>query len=395
MVVIAAVVVLVGSGVFFGWYQPVYRPLHETVLRVGNTNFTMGYLIDSYKYQFGEATQGQWWYTWYYMDYALDVIKNGELMRQEAEGLGITVSEAEIDQYLKGHPEAKNRALRDITRTQLLYGKLSDEYFAPQLPENPLQREIFAMLLESQTQVYEIQDRLADGEDFGALAEEYSLNEYTKNKAGEIGFRPRDVIQSLLGVDGAEDIIFAQSVGTTSYIWDENATKNVGYWLIMVTQRDEDEEDLARISAMKLGSMEEALMVKAKLDDGEDFDALAEQYSRIWDSEKESADIGWVRASDDKAYIEYVFSEETEIGSVSAPIQDTSSDGAVPGGYWLFYVRAEENRPLSGEDRARMIGQLYEEWMQEAEENAEDIIVNNFDEERLNWAYNYLTGTRS
>ena len=55
MAVIAAVLAIIGTGVYRGWYLTDYKPLHDTVLEVNGTKFSMDYYIKSVELQ----SQGQ------------------------------------------------------------------------------------------------------------------------------------------------------------------------------------------------------------------------------------------------------------------------------------------------------------------------------------------------
>jgi len=398
--VIAAVLILVGSGVFFGWYMPVYRPLHATVLEIGGTSYPMNYFVDYLQYQIGNTIDsylgGDWSYAAWYMDYVVDSLQNDVMVRQAADRLGISISEAEIDKYLEGHPEIKNRALRDIAYSVLLYQKLSDEYFAPQLPENPEQRQILAMLLESRTQIDQVLAELEAGADFGTLAEELSLNEATRTNKGDLGFHPREVVLPLFESNNEDlaELIFSQEVGAFGWVEDANFLKSVGYWIIKITEIDE-EFDMVRFSGMLLGTEEEALALMVRLDEGEDFSELAQEYSQVWDSAG-GDDMGWFTAEDAEAgYIpmvlaDYIFDPDTQI-EVAALIKD-EAETETTGAYWFIQIAAEENRPLSDDDRNTMIDQLFSDWMVQVQENAADGIFNYLDEDRQTWVVDYLTG---
>jgi len=270
---------------------------------------------------------------------------------------------------------------------------LNDEYLTPQLPLSSEQRHILAMLLESQSQLDEVREELKDGADFGDLAEKRSLDQYTQAVKGDLGFRPREVISYLLGSAALEDVIFGQGIGTLSQFEDVEITKQLGYWLIMVTERDEDDAS-AYIAAMLLGSEEEALVVKARLENGEEFVALAEEFSLIWD-ENNQGNIGWLSRDDDENVMwEYAFDADTELNVVSSPIKDTSTNMETTGGFWLIEVKASENRSLSGENLDIVLNSLFSEWLSGVTEDArdQDRVTSYLDDERMNWVADYLTG---
>ena len=388
-VIVAAIVILVGSGVYFGWYVPVQLPLRDVVLEVNGASFTARYFIDTMKYQLTGVLQGNWTLSWLYMDYVTDMIINSELLRYGAENLGITVSEAEVDEYLLGHSDNKNPALRDMVRTTLLTNKLREEHFAPQLPLDPEQRQALAMLLESQTQLDDIKAQIEAGDDFGELAKEHSLNAYTKNLLGDLGFRPSEAIYPLLGSTVVSDAIFNQTIGTLGQVKDEEITKELGYWIIKVTEKSEDGND-ARISGILLGSEEEASMIKARLDNGEDFLALCEEYSQDWDEGKQGS-LGQLAIETESILAPFVFDPETKTGDISSPIKDTE-ESVTTGGYWLIKVLKSENRPLVGENRVILLDLLFNDWWALVKEETADSVTNHIDEDRSSWIVDYLTG---
>jgi hypothetical protein len=385
MAVVAIVLVLVASGIYFGWYVPVYRPLHETVVSVNNTSLSMSYLIDTARYL---DTQGyiSAGYASYYAEYALSYIQSAEVMRQEAEKMGITVSEEEIDQMLEGYDDINNAALRGIVRNELLINKLKSDYFDPQVPATADQRHVMAMFLESQAQANEVKARIQAGEDFGTIAAELSLDATTKNASGDMGFHPSDVISTVFGNDLLEGPIFSAELGDLEEVQDDSTTKQVGYWLVKVTDRKEDNSE-AYVLGMLLGSEEEALDIKARLDAGEDFNALAEAYSRAWD-EEDGADFGWIPSDSTDVPATYIFNTDIPLNTVSDPIQDTTV--TTEGGYWLFELVGASNMELSADDRDTMVTNLLSDWLDEIQGSSDNVVESYFDSSRETWAVDYL-----
>ena len=88
--IIATVLGIVAAG----WYINQYQPLHQTVIRVNNTEFNMDYYIKMLKY-YGRGQSPS--YLSYLADEVVRVIEQHELIRQEAMELGISVSDDEVD----------------------------------------------------------------------------------------------------------------------------------------------------------------------------------------------------------------------------------------------------------------------------------------------------------
>jgi len=125
--VIAAVVLIV----LVGWYLGEYRPMHQTVIRVNDTEFDMGYYIDTLRIagegQSVENIQGM-------ADIVVSEIAQNELIRQGALTLGISVSDDEARKVLDGSDSPVNDASLDLVRSQILQNRLFNDYFQSQVP---------------------------------------------------------------------------------------------------------------------------------------------------------------------------------------------------------------------------------------------------------------------
>ncbi len=386
--IIVAVLVIIGVGVYTKWYIPEYKSLRETVIRVNDTEFNMDYYIKVLRY-FGEGQPS------YYMSYIASEVVRGieqdELIRQGAMELGISVSDTAVDEELKNRDLPISREYRDLVRAELLIGKLLDEYFEQQVPVSAEQRHVMAMLLESESQATEIIAELEAGGDFAELAGELSLDDFSKDEKGDLGWHPEDILTALLGTSIPDEYAFSGEVGVLSEpIYDETITKEVGYWLIKVLDRDEESGD-AYVQAILLGSEEEAQEVTARLEAGEDFAELAMELSQHDASKESGGDLGWlVPAMMSSAFDEFVFDAEIELGTLSEPIKDDTV--TTKGGYWLLKVVDEdEDRQIEDDDRDSLKGKLLGEWVTGLWDNA-DIDDSYLDSEKMQWAIQRAVG---
>jgi hypothetical protein len=192
--VIASVLLLVGVGVYYGWYIPEYKTLRQTVIEVNDVSFDMGYYIDSLKFHSAGQTQ----YLQFFFDSVVENIEQNELIQRKALELGFSVSQDEIKQEIEKNNLPDNQAVRDLVRAQLLATLLMEEYFAPQVPASAEHRHVMAMFLESKSQAEEVTARLEAGEDFAQLAEELSLDNATKDNSGDMDWRPQGFLDSEL-----------------------------------------------------------------------------------------------------------------------------------------------------------------------------------------------------
>lgn len=377
-IIVIAVGVVAG-----GWYTSQYRPLHEVVIQVNSTSFSMSYFIKMFKY-YGQGLDPQ------YLPYiAYDVaqgIQQNELIVQGAEKLGFTVSNAEIEKERKSSTPVPSKDLRLLIEAQLVAKKLGDEYFDKQLPDTIEQRLIAAMMLESRDQANEIFDRVNQGESFSELAGKLSLNSYTASKKGDLDWRPKDALPLMLGTSAVADYAFSANAGELSQpLYDPDATKSVGYRLIKIVERNDDIKQV-HIQAMLLSNEAEAKRIRAQLENGEDFATLAPTYSQYSGVSENKGDLGWVNIDTmSTAVNDYVFKSGAAAGSLSEPIKDAQV--TTKSGYWLVKVAdIDSGKKLEGENRELLKGNLFNEWLNGEWNNPSNIILNYLDEAKIAWA---------
>ena len=377
--IISVVLVVVGVG----WYINEYRPLHQTVIRVNDTEFDMNYYVKRLKfYGAGQSI----FYLYGITDDVEKVIKQYELIRQAAVKLGTSVSDSEVDEELKSYDSPVSDALRDIARHQLLIGKLLDGYFEHEVPVSDKQRHVMAMLLDSEDEALEVRARLEAGEDFAELAGELSLEGLTQSKKGDLGWRPEDVLTILLGTSIPGEYAFGSEVGVLSQpLHDEEATRSLGCWLVKVSERKEEPEE-AHVHVIYLRSEEEAQRVKSRLEAGEDFAALAKELSLHENVKENGGDLGWVSPGlMISALDEFIFDPDVELGTVSEPIRDEGTPSK--GGYWLIKVLDEDdNMEIEEDDRGLLKFKELEDWISALWDDPEYEVTSYLDDEMKRWA---------
>jgi len=373
IVIIAAVVFLAGiiSWVGYGYYKDRIAPSREVVIKVNDASFTMGYYVKMLDaYTAGMNSTSIYYYGDYIADMVADEIINAELLRQGTNNLGIEVTPEEIDAGLKEREWPNDRVYRDIISSDLLPEKL-EEYFDSQLPDTMEQAHVQVMLAESEEVADEVITKIEAGGNFTALVGEFSCNSSIE---GDLGWLPQELIPSTL----IGDVAFNITPGEISQpIYDETATKNVGYWLIEVTER-QDEEVEAR--AMLLDSEAEAERVKAELVSG-NFSSLAKEYSQH-ESKDEGGELGWLKQGDmgSEAFDEVAFN--ITANEVSEPVKDESVQ--TTGGYWLVKVVDRGDHELEEKVKEGLIDNHFNDWFEEWQENS--TIENLLDEEKKAWA---------
>ena len=374
IVIIAAVVFLAGilSYAGYGYYKD-YKsdPLREVVIEVNDVPFTMEYYVktlDAY-------TQGMESESIYYMaDYiggmVADEIINAELVRQGAENLGIEVTPAEIDARLKEAGLPDDEAYRDIIRSTLLQEKL-EEHFGSNLTATMEQAHVQVMLVESEEVAAEVITRIDTGSNFTTLVEEFSCNSSIE---GDLGWLPEELMPNTLIGDAAFNITPGE---ISQPVYDETATKDVGYWLIEVT---DEEDNKIRARAMLLGSEAEVEWVKAELV-GRNFSSLAKEYSQH-ESNTKGGELDWLERGGmgSEAFDKVAFNITANV--VSEPVKDESVQ--TTGGYWLVMIVDRGEHQLETDVREGLIDKHLNDWFEEWKENS--TIENHLDANKKSWA---------
>jgi len=376
IVIIAAVVFLAGilSWVGYEYYEDSIAPSREVVIKVNDASFNMGYyvkMLDAY-------TKGMEPEEIFYMaDYMVNMAANDiiqvELLRQGAKNLDIEVTPEEIDAGLKELELPNDRVYQDIIRSTLLQEKL-EEYFDSQLPPDAMeQAHVQVMLVESEEVADEVITKIEAGGNFTALVEEFSCNSSIE---GDLGWLPKELMPNTL----IADVAFNLTPGEISQpIYDETAAKNVGYWLIEVT---DEEDDKIRARAMLLGSEAEAERVKVELV-SRNFSSLAKEYSQH-ESKTEGGELGLLKQGDmgNEAFDQVAFN--ITANEVSEPVKDESVQ--TTGGYWLVMVVDRGEHQLETEVREELRDKHLNDWFEEWKEDS--TIENLLDEEKKSWAVN-------
>ncbi len=370
IIIIAAAAFLAGilSWVGYGYYKDTIGPSHEVVIQVNNTSFNMDYYIATFE----AYTQGMNTTLLQYMpDTVANQIVQDELIRQGADNLGINVTAQEIDDVINNNKLPNDRVYRDIIKANLSKQKLLSNYFVPQLPATMEQAHIKVMLVESQEVADEVISRIESGGNFTALVNEFSCDPQTK---GDLGWLPKEQMPNTLIGDAA----FNVTPGNVSQpIYDESATKNVGYWLIEVTDKQDDK---INARAMLLGSEAEAEEVKTELASG-NFTALAQQYSQH-ESKTKGGELGWIKQGDmgSEAFDKVAFN--LTLNEVSEPVKDESVQ--TTGGYWVVQVVDRGDHELSDAVKQTLANNNFTAWLQEQTKNS---TINNYlDEAKKTWA---------
>jgi len=383
IVIIAAIVFLVGisSWVGIGYYKDYKASTaawREVVIEVNGVPFTMEYfvkLFDAYTAGMNSTIISS--YGNYIADMVAGGITDAELLRQGAESLNITVTTGEVDAQLK--ELGSGEAYRDIVRASLLGEKLKEEYFDPGLNNTMEQAHVQVMLVESQEVAAELIAEIEAGGNFTTLAKEFSCNSSVE---GDLGWLPEELMPNTMIATAA----FNLTLGEISQpIYDATAIKDVGYWLIEVTDKQDDEINAL---VMLLGSEAEAERVKGELV-SENFSSLAKEYSQH-ESKTTGGKLDGLKRGDMGSNAFDAVAFNLTVNEVSEPVKDESVQ--TTGGYWLIKVIDRGDHELEEEVREGLIDKHFNDWIEEWAENS--TIKTYLDVDKISWAINQVLAGR-
>lgn len=126
----------------------------------------------------------------------------------------------------------ENGLTRDTFRAQLQRQLLSAAFQEHVVgATSPVVEQVHArhILLSTEAEAMEVLVKLQGGENFGSLAQQYSLDRGSKDQGGDLGYFPRGVMAQPI-----ETVAFALNPGQTSGI----VHTDFGYHIIQVVERD-------------------------------------------------------------------------------------------------------------------------------------------------------------
>lgn len=260
------IIIVILAVIGYGYYDARIAPPRELLSTVGGTEFRAADYVSVLRVlQLSENPQ-------FVPEMPLSMLEECELLLQGGRELEepIEVSDDEITEHIKSilFPEDEEVSEEDFDERyqQLLsnYGisdqefrwlieyellqKEMDPYLREQVPEvgdSVPQVHVLGILVTAEEDAETVMERLAEGEDFAALAQELSLDEASKEDGGDLGWLPR-------GVKGKafDDVAFDPELEPEEV--SEPIFTAEGYWVITVVEGGEralDETMRAQLQA--------------------------------------------------------------------------------------------------------------------------------------------------
>lgn len=247
----SAIIVLILGVLGYGFFTSRIAPRWEPAVRVNGATVNMAHLVNYLRVALGNQPGTDAQTVQSIAPMVADEIQNNELIKEAAAGLGISVSDEEVNQAIRdgavtpdekgkvGEDEIQQRLKRYMTNlkvsesffrevvTNTVLRKKMQEKLESQIPAQGEQVKLSAILLDTDTEANDVSSKLQSGGDFAALAKEFSKDDATKDKGGDMGWVSRGLYPDL------EAAAFSLSVGTPG----QPIATSRGYYVLLATDR--------------------------------------------------------------------------------------------------------------------------------------------------------------
>ena len=348
--IIAAVLVVVIAGASVGgwsYFNNKNKSYQEAAIRVNDVTFDMGYYIDMLKTYFGKVSSSDLSdYTSFgdieieqFAGYVQQEIVRNEVIKQGSAALGVEVDLNAIKTELKNSDTPTTEQQIDILRAKKLIEK--------QVPSVQPQAHVQAILTATEEEANQAIARLQNGEPLAQVAGDLSRISPTTILEGDLGWVTAREADLTVGSTNLGNAAFSAGTGLSSQpVYDDSVTKQYGFWVVQVTERQEatDTTPVAvHAKGILVSSVQEANGVIDQLKAGADIDELAAQVSQAGTAAY-GAELGWITQGADTGEFNALF--DLPINGISQPIGDDQS--TTTGGYWVLnIVEKDNNRALT------------------------------------------------
>ncbi len=378
------------------YYLNILAPRHRTVLQVGKTSFTTQDLIKRLRLKPPEEGINQ-------LESATQVLQqmmNLELIRQEALKRKIVIPEQELNREIQrrvmasaGAEEKFEDRLAAMLRTlgvdekeyrtwieqDIYQGKLFQS-FLEKVPKHAEQIQLMAIVTNAGTKAETVRTRLQQGQDFGRLALENSIDLESARKGGEMGWIPK----------GVDDLITPGQIRAVGIL---TKTKPEAEQVREAVLAGKDVAELARTHSVDQetrGRGGQTGWVSVGFQEGKPYASEAYELNPGEVSQPISTPEGfWIiklieKTPQGKVIDDIAFN--LPIGQISPPLN------TVKGIYFLKVKRKEPQHPLSEDQRGLPANKTLMEWLAETAKKggAEGWIKWDSGSETYNWVITHL-----
>lgn len=257
-----AVVVVVGAVAGAAIYRERVAPFRTTILAVDDTSISMRYFLKRASLSRAEPVAMLETLMQEQLirhaapepPYSIDVGEQevDQLLREVARGESATIAESEFKAWYRqqlNDSRLSDAEFRDLAKTDLLARRLT-EYLSERVPTVAEQVHLHVIAVKDAAAAKIVVERLAAGEKFGAVARAMSSDEGSRDRGGDVGWKPRGALASVLAQTAFDELEIGDASGPL-YLDDRSLV------VVMVSEkvpaREIDQESLRTIRATVLG----------------------------------------------------------------------------------------------------------------------------------------------
>jgi hypothetical protein len=155
----------------------------------------------------------------------------------------------------------------------------------------------------------------------------------------------------------------------------------------------DEEAEHVRVQAVLIEGTDNAAAVRDRWLAGDDFDTLVSDYSPSEYYPKTSSDdtdnttVEWLpEGIESAAFDDYAFAQGVDNGALSESIAESADSED----YWLIRVLEKGSRLLSEDDRDTLVGEAFNQWLEDAASDEANEIVDYLDYSKIYWALDHI-----
>lgn len=229
VIVLAVFVALLVVAIpLYGWVTTFILPPRETIVRVNDTSYDMGYLVKLMRmYQRQTESQGQTVNLGTIPFQLVSDLATDELILQGAQAIGLKVTDEELDEELRrqflGAPDPAGSTSEDVLESEFrevyrqflnqiqlsdkeyrevvirsMYRQRLEEHLGATVPTELPQVHLYALAVQTEQEADEVRTKFIRGTPFAELVQEYSIDPEAVRLEGEIDWVPRGVLDGLI-----------------------------------------------------------------------------------------------------------------------------------------------------------------------------------------------------
>lgn len=267
----SAIIVLIVGVMGYGFFTSRIAPRWQPAVRVDDATYNLKYFANYIRLAVSNRPNKDAQIVQSLAPLIVSEIQDNEIVKRGAAKLGIIINDDDVNQVIRdGLVSAEEKDKIDEVeigrrfRRLVANLKLSEDFYRQIAANTALRKKIqekletqiltqaeqvrlSAILLDTDVEAQEVSAKLRGGGEFAAFAKEFSKDDATKDKGGDMGWAPRGLYPEL------DQVVFNLAPGTPS----EPVATSKGYYIVQVKEKQAsralDEDTLKSMKSRVFG----------------------------------------------------------------------------------------------------------------------------------------------